>query len=214
MGVLITGARSHGDRYLQTAGSTTKCGGWLNGTRGFLHSPNFPRPFPTPLDCRWIIHAPPGQKIILYFTQFYVRSSFTLEEYTYYQDDGLYVEKNELGEVNFDDYYKPFVALKPYLVIRFQRQDIGKIHYRVDEFFVDVYGFNITYELVDKNAGLRPDHCSIFQCSFLGDCFASHHFDSYKCNCYKGYHGQECQYGPFCNPAMGVNLCKNGGRCR
>ena len=33
---------------------------------------------------------------------------------------------------------------------------------------MDVYGFNITYEIVDIDAKLRTDACSVYKCSFLG----------------------------------------------
>ncbi len=52
------------------------CGGTPNGTRGHISTPGFPRKFPVPLSCQWVFHIPQGKKIVLYFTQFYMREAF------------------------------------------------------------------------------------------------------------------------------------------
>ena len=49
---------------------------------------------------------------------------------------------------------------------------------------------------------------------FSGTCWAEYDFSKYKCHCFPGFFGEECQYGPYCNPQNDVNMCKNGGKCR
>ena len=45
------------------------CGGHLTAPQGIIQSPNFPRPFPVPISCRWVIHVPADSKTVIYFTQ-------------------------------------------------------------------------------------------------------------------------------------------------
>ena len=52
------------------------CGGHLTAPQGIIQSPNFPRPFPVPISCRWVIHVPADSKTVIYFTQ--VRLSLLL----------------------------------------------------------------------------------------------------------------------------------------
>ncbi len=195
-------------------GAVTTCGGYVNDTRGFIQTPNFPRQFPVPISCQWLLHSPPGSQIIIYFTQYYMRENFKLTEYDFYESDRNYRGRNDLGEINFEEEYTSFVIYKPYLLLRFQVEDLGNIHLRVDDFLLDVYGFNITYEIVEEQQPVRPDACSVFRCSFLGNCFATKNFETYGCHCFPGYFGDECQYGPYCDPENGINMCRNGGKCR
>ena len=59
--------------------------------------------------------------------------------------------------------------------------DTGNIHLRVGDFLMDVYGFNITYEIVDINTNLRTDACSVYKCSFLGKIVDTEHVFSRLC---------------------------------
>ena len=188
------------------------CGGHLNGTNGVITSPNFPNKFPTPISCKWLIIAPPKKKIILYFTQFYVKEGFRLSEYDMYVTDKFYAGKNDLGEIKKE--FPNFSTYKRYLLVRFRVREIGNIHLRVHDLHKDVYGFNITYEIVNEADDVREDACSAPKCSYLGECIASAKFETYKCNCYNEYWGAECEYGPFCDPTKGKNVCFNGGQCR
>ena len=191
------------------------CGGRMNGTNGYIQTPNFPAQFPVPLSCTWVLYAPPGQKVVVYFTQFYVRQGFHVAEYEHYQDDQFYVSKTDLGPVSYEDEVTTLVAYKPYLVLRFQVGPImGNMHLRVEHFLLDVYGFNLTYEIVGENEDLRPDACSVYDCSFLGNCLVSSDFALYRCHCFDGFFGKHCQFGPYCDPAIGMNMCRNGGTCR
>ena len=189
-----------------------RCGGHVNGSRGQISTPNFPHEFPVPIQCRWVLYAPPGHKIVLYFTQYYLRESFMVAEYTYYQDEQFNTGRNNLGEVGFDQY--SLISYKPYLVIDFMVRQLGNIHLRVDEFLLDVYGFNITYEIVDNDKVERLDVCTVYRCSFLGNCLATADYEDYSCHCFRGYYGDGCQFGRYCNPEKGINFCRNDGKCR
>ncbi len=102
------------------AGQFYYCGRTINATRGFIHTPGFPKPFPVPILCRWVLRAPPGKKIVLYFTQFYMRQSFRLTEYDSYTDENTYTGRSELGAVSFEDQVTSFSVYRPCLVLEFQ----------------------------------------------------------------------------------------------
>ena len=190
------------------------CGGFLEEPRGVVQSPGFPGRFPLPLSCRWIIHAPPEKKIVLYFTQYFLREAFVVTEYEEYVSELVYTGRKSLGQINFEDHIHTVVAYKPFLVLDFHLHQMANIHLRVEEYLENVYGFNITYEIVDRSENVRQDTCSVQDCSFLGHCIASADFSSYGCVCFPEFFGEECQYGPFCDPDKGINMCLNQGRCR
>lgn len=202
-----------GQRISSSAQATyTDCGGWLNDTKGYIHTPNFPHQFPVPIACKWVLHAPPGKKVVLYFTQYYMRESFQVSEYSHYSKE-FYVSKTDLGEIDVFD-REVLTSYNPYLVLDFKAHEIGIIHLRVHDFLLDVYGFNITYEIVDEQESVRQDVCTVLKCSFLGNCLATRNFESYRCYCFSGFYGDECEYGPQCDPDIGINMCRNGGKCR
>lgn len=192
----------------------TNCGGLLEGAQGTISSPMFPGPFPVPLACRWVIHAPPNKKIVLHFTQYFLKGAFHVTEYERYVSESLYMGRNSLGQIDIEDDIRLLVAYKPYLVLNFQVHEMANIHVRVEEFLENVYGFNITYEVLNRTDTVRQDRCSVQECSFLGHCLASADFSRYDCVCFPGFFGKECQFGPYCDPDQGINMCFNGGQCR
>ncbi|XP_053395171.1 adhesion G protein-coupled receptor L2-like isoform X2 [Mercenaria mercenaria] len=199
---------SHGDIF-------TNCGGLYEEPKGVLSTPNFPGPYPTPLYCEWLIHAPnPGKKIVLYFTQNFMKDSIYISSYDHYQDINLYVGRTELGQIFWEHDLAFLVEYKPYILIQFSVESIGNRHLRVIDHLLDVYGFNITYEVVDKNENLIKNTCSVKTCSYLGNCIASADFSNYSCQCFDKFFGENCQYGPYCDPENGINLCSNGGLCK
>ncbi|XP_041360143.1 uncharacterized protein LOC121376360 [Gigantopelta aegis] len=198
---------------LVSGGFVTSCGGKLTEPRGYIQTPNFPNRFPIPISCEWVIHAPPDNKIVIYFTQFYVKKSFTMSEYDYFESSTTFKGKNILGEVHFEDALTSMTAYKPYVVVEFKVRDHNNLHLRVEEYLQDVYGFNITYETLPLTVARRHS-CSVDQCSYLGNCVANHDYSEYRCECFANYSGTECQYGPYCNPTMGLNQCENNGQCR
>ena len=95
------------------------CGRTISDSRGFIHTPEFPKRFPVPILCRWIIKSSPGKKIVLYFTQFYMRDSFQLTEYDSYTDEDRHTGKHELGTISFEDEVTSLSVYRPWLVLKF-----------------------------------------------------------------------------------------------
>ncbi|KAJ8306087.1 hypothetical protein KUTeg_016632 [Tegillarca granosa] len=188
----------------------TQCGGKVDGDHGVIQTPYFPIPFPTPIYCKWIISAPHDRKIIVYMTQFYLRDSLDVYEYDNYEEMSSNSLGHKLTSVNYTTSY--IVSYKPFLVLRFAVHDLDKIHRWVLDYVVDVFGFNITYKLAGLNDEVE-NGCSVFYCSYLGNCYASSNYSTFKCHCFEGYFGEMCQYGPYCDPPR-ANLCLNGGTCR
>ncbi|RUS86625.1 hypothetical protein EGW08_005641, partial [Elysia chlorotica] len=79
---------------------------------------------------------------------------------------------------------------------------------------MDVHGFNISYHLVPQDTQLEATPCSVQKCSYLGHCLASADFSEFSCVCFPGFHGADCERGPYCDPDKGQNMCLNGGNCR
>ncbi|KAG8181875.1 hypothetical protein JTE90_007200 [Oedothorax gibbosus] len=190
----------------------SQCGGVLKEPRGVLSTPNFPNPYPVPIRCRWIIEAPADRVIALYFSQFYMREGVTVIEYAFYSDT-LHMGEKELGSVSSDHQPTFLVSNKPVLVLDFLVRESSNVHLRVREYLLDVFGFNITYEIVGRNESARKDACIYDHCSYSGSCFASVEFAGYACHCFGGHYGEECQYSPGCEPGS-ESTCLNGGTCR
>ena len=71
-------------------GSTTtevSCGNRLTAPRGVIQTPNFPRSFPVPIKCRWVIDVSDipatNSSIVVYLTQVYVYKGLSFTEYAY-----------------------------------------------------------------------------------------------------------------------------------
>lgn len=195
-------------------GQYVRCGGRLTQKQGVIQSPNFPGPFMTPVFCEWVIQAPPRLKIVLYLTQYYLKGFFHVYEFDHYTNKDEYIGERKLATVNCEDEVWSIVAHKPFMVLRFAVQEMGNIHLRVLDHLIDVYGFNITYEMVNKLEMDSKWTCSAFDCSYLGNCLASSDFSEYTCNCFPEFFGHACQYGPHCNPRIDKNMCQNNGSCR
>ncbi|PVD23414.1 hypothetical protein C0Q70_16683 [Pomacea canaliculata] len=192
----------------------TACGGVLEEPRGIVQSPNFPERMPAPLACHWVIRAPPDKKIVVYFTQYFLRGVLRLIEYDHYVSEYVQAGRNPLGEMNFEEDIRYVVAYRPYVVLELRLQNVTNLHLRVEDYLEDVYGFNITYEILNRTQHVRDVTCSVMSCSFLGHCLAAADFSRFQCACFPGFYGRECQYGPYCDPDKGINMCANNGRCR
>ncbi|XP_076329725.1 uncharacterized protein LOC143235440 isoform X2 [Tachypleus tridentatus] len=189
------------------------CNHWLKAPSGVISTPNFPKPYPIPIKCQWVIEAPQGKGIAIYFTQFYMREGVRISEYDYY-DNSITLSKKDSGIVSSDAEPTLYIGLKSFLVLDFNVQERDNVHMRVMDFFLDVYGFNITYEIIDKQAKRRKDHCIQNHCSFNGVCYASTNYRIYTCKCFESYYGDECEYSPMCGPSSNDSMCSNGGNCR
>lgn len=162
---------------------STQCDQTFTAKQGIIQTPNFPNKFPVPIQCTWIINASTiaeqhkNVSIIVYFTQQYVLGGLKFEEYAYYSNDFKAPIKDSGFEITEQNVTQiPWVSFhSPYLKIIFTMDNLYGTHLRVLDHLLDVYGFNITYEisLVEK-----PDKriCNALSCRFLGHCYATHNF--------------------------------------
>ncbi|XP_033345660.1 uncharacterized protein LOC117231380 [Bombus vosnesenskii] len=109
-------------------GSTTtevSCGNRLTAPRGVIQTPNFPRSFPVPIKCRWVIDVSDipatNSSIVVYLTQVYVSHK------------GTPVSPAAFGRT----------------VIEFELDRLEGNHVRVLNNLLDVYGFNVTYQMTE-----------------------------------------------------------------
>lgn len=194
----------------------TSCGGKLTAERGVIQSPHFPNEFPTPISCEWIIEASTQKTIILYFTQFYLNSSFTIWDMKYYDSsEKSTIDKRKRGKIIYENRMDFLVSRRRFVLIRFTAEEIAtNMHVRVERYLMNVYGFNITYEIVPSSTAVKENTCSIHKCSFLGKCLANADFSEYKCQCFGEFYGDSCQFGEHCSPKHNRTTCYNGGTCR
>lgn len=156
----------------------TLCGGTLKAARGIIQTPNFPNKFNVPITCIWIIDSTAvptaNVSIVVYFTQQYVLSGLTFTEYVYYDPD--YQVKSQQSSFEWNEDAVTQVAWvrfsSPYLVIKFTMENLHGTHLRALDRLLDVYGFNITYEI----DAVKPYQCNALKCRFLGHCYAAHDF--------------------------------------
>ncbi|XP_012936986.1 uncharacterized protein LOC101854078 [Aplysia californica] len=193
-------------------GTFTNCGGRLEGPHGTIQTPGFPRPFPVPIRCRWVIQIPQDKKLVIYFTQFFLRHSFSVTEY-----DANFLNPSVIVKAtgNYeDDNYRSIAAYSEYVALDLAVVDFSNIHLRVEEHLMEAHGFNITYTVIPKTQTIRNNTCSAPDCTFLGHCLASADYSTFSCVCFERFHGKKCDKGPKCDPDNGLNSrCKNGGRC-
>lgn len=162
-----------------TTTSSDQCGGTLTALRGIIQTPNFPNKFKVPIQCTWIIDASAIAKqnvsIVVYFTQQFVLSGLQFTEYAYHSDDfkvksdHAVFELNDktVAQVSWVRFYTPFLEIK------FAMNDLYGTHLRALDRLLDVYGFNITYE-VDE--AVKPYQCNALLCRYLGHCYATENF--------------------------------------
>lgn len=149
----------------------------LVGTKGVITTPKFPGPFPVPIECEWVIQADASatdaMMIEVYFTQLYVTDGLTITEYSQYPVDFGFVTVREVfNKSHITQYGQSMLSTLPYLVIRFQLDRLQGNHIRVHDDLMDVYGFNITYEMRPVG-NERSDVCSLYHCSYSGNCLGN-----------------------------------------
>ncbi|XP_046986206.1 uncharacterized protein LOC124556264 [Schistocerca americana] len=158
-------------------GAEEACGGLFNSSaRGVIHTPNFPRPFPVPIRCRWIILTnSPSPSIVVYLTQVYVTSGLSVTEYSYYESESYNYGRKVVHRVTDQNVTetKWLWSGYPALIIDFQLDALEGHHLRVLDTLLDVYGFNITFEV---GAPVHAHTCNALECSFNGDCVAAADF--------------------------------------
>uniref|UniRef100_A0A1I8PU15 Uncharacterized protein n=1 Tax=Stomoxys calcitrans TaxID=35570 RepID=A0A1I8PU15_STOCA len=194
------------------------CGGVLKARHGIIHTPNFPHKFATPIECVWVIDASElmphhnglNTSIVVYLTQLYVLGGLKFTEYMYYSDD-YKVPAHRVFTLTEDDVTQvAWIQFNSqYLEIRFHMTTLDGTHLRALDRLLDVYGFNITYEVEP----VKSYQCNTLQCRFLGHCYAKEDYSSYYCSCFPGFSGQDCGRGPLCEDPH-TNICQNGGTCK
>lgn len=157
----------------------TSCGGTLKEPRGIIQTPHFPHNFAVPLHCVWIIDASnfhtQNVSINIYFTQQFVLSGLSFTQYLYYDNDirvkndqkQFEVNEQNVTDVSYVRFYSPFLEIK------FDMSNVHGAHLRALDHLLDVYGFNITYEV---DAIVKEHQCNALKCRYLGHCYATKDF--------------------------------------
>lgn len=207
--IFLPGASMH--RY-------TRCGGTYTSARGIIHTPNFPAQFTVPIRCTWVIDAQQfittedNSNIYVYLTQLYVFEGLMFEEYQIY-DDTYQLNGRVLHTVTENNVTKvSYIHSKQgYLVITLKLDTIESTHLRVLDHLLDVYGFNITYEI--SVGDVRPDRCTMLDCGFTGFCYD--YYTKFSCDCFEGFAGPSCSQGAnsLCTNHKGHTACNNGATC-
>lgn len=171
--------------WINSTDTAVPCGGMLYARNGVIQTPGFPAAFDTPLKCTWIIDASAhfdsataasNQSIVVYLTQLYVLSGLRFTGYLVYDDtfnlrikseESFFVQEEDITEVMWLKFSTR------YLEIQFTIDTLYGTHLRALDRFLDVYGFNITYEVTEA---LKPYQCNALKCRFLGHCFATSDF--------------------------------------
>lgn len=176
--ILVAMARQHQPKHIPV-----KCGGDVSSDRGVIQTPGFPGPFPVPIRCQWIIdtadRVPPNNySIVIYLTQLYVTTGLTFTEFAYYEKGATPMGKQLVHTVTEQNVtlVRWLWTRSPYLVIDFTLDRLEGNHLRVMDNLLDVYGFNITYEISGRENPVRPNSCNVILCSFLGNCYANRDF--------------------------------------
>lgn len=171
----------------------TNCGNVtiLTAAKGFIHTPNFPKAFPLPIRCRWVIDKTAFEpqlgdtgnatQIYIYLTQLFVTSGLNITEYRVYDEESntaytenVHLDLSATDVISNGTLYVHTVNYS-FMVIDFVLDMLEGNHLRVMDNLMDVYGFNITYE-ISKTARGDNDTCTVSECSFLGHCYASADF--------------------------------------
>ncbi|KAK0089359.1 hypothetical protein PV325_007704 [Microctonus aethiopoides] len=187
-------------------GIVESCGSHLTSPRGVIHTPNFPGPFTVPIKCRWVIDASDvpftNNSIVVYLTQLYVYKGLTFTEYAYYESELTHYGATVIKKITEGNVleYRWFKTSRPFLVIEFELDRLEGNHIRVLHDLLNVYGFNITYEMTETD--VNPESCTIRDCSFLGNCILN-----------ADYKGHKCSNGPLCMDENRNTVCRNGGTC-
>ncbi|XP_050447522.1 uncharacterized protein LOC126849600 isoform X2 [Cataglyphis hispanica] len=194
------------------------CGGYLTGSKGIIHTPNFPGPFPVPIKCRWVIDVSDipstNSSIVVYLTQLYVYKGLRFTEYAYYESETMNFGAALIKEVTEGNVfeYRHLRTFRPFLVVDFELDRLEGNHVRVLNDLLDVYGFNVTYEMTEEHPNFES--CTMRDCSFAGNCLVTADYTSFWCDCFSGFSGKSCNEGPLCFNDEHNPVCQNGATCR
>ncbi|KZS07008.1 Uncharacterized protein APZ42_029535 [Daphnia magna] len=206
-----------GKRKATESSSLPSCRIFLRERFGTLTTPGFPSAFPVPFTCSWIIDATGFESdsfITLYLTQMYLTRGVKAVQYTFNNTT------HAIGRKDLDELHtfrpRPYSVYRikaRYLEVQVNLDELVNANLRVERRLMDVYGFNITYEIQPNGSRIRTDTCNVANCTFNGHCYANHNYSQFQCSCLPDFSGKYCQYGPECNPEKGINVCKNEGIC-
>ena len=162
----------------EAASPAKPCRHFLNARVGTLTTPNFPSAFPVPFVCSWIINATgfePGSYIALYLTQMYLTRGVQAVQYSF-RNETHAIGRKELDELHTLRPPRPYSIYRikaRYLEVLVNLDELVNANLRVEHRLMDVYGFNITYEIQPSSARMRNDTCNAVSCSFNGHCYAN-----------------------------------------
>lgn len=197
----------------------------LTTKRGSIMTPNFPSSFPLPIHCQWILTSTPSPSsssssssssvILLHMNELYLQEGLTIDEYLFYVDDDLNGGQKRL---NLTPSSTVLISRKSTVVLSLNVVNDENAHLRSYQYFMNTFGFNITYEILpltaDTELHLSDHFCSAYTCSLTGKCVVSGDYRHNFCSCFDDFFGNNCEYGPLCDPVKSVNPCMNGGKCR
>ncbi|XP_076168545.1 uncharacterized protein LOC143147301 isoform X2 [Ptiloglossa arizonensis] len=194
------------------------CGDRLTAFMGVIQTPNFPGPFPVPIKCRWVIDVSElpsiNSSVVVYLTQLYVYKGLRFTEYAYYESESMNFGATllkEITECNVFE-YRWFRTFRSFLVVEFELDRLEGNHVRVLNDLLDVYGFNVTYQMTEDEP--NSDSCSVQHCSYTGNCLVSADYTNFWCDCFEGFNGKNCNEGPLCFDDRRNPVCQNGGTCK
>ncbi|XP_053981534.1 uncharacterized protein LOC128877913 isoform X1 [Hylaeus volcanicus] len=193
------------------------CNDRLTAPRGVIQTPNFPGPFPVPIKCRWVIDVSDipatNSSIVVYLTQVYVFKGLRFTEYAYYESESMNFGALLLKEITEGNVfeYRWFRTFRPFLVVEFELERLEGNHVRVLNDLLDVYGFNVTYQMTEDEPNSAA--CSVRGCSYTGNCLVSADYAGFQCDCFEGFSGKNCNVGPLCFDDRHDPVCQNGGTC-
>lgn len=163
-----------------SSAASPSCGGVLTNRNGVIHTPNFPLPFNTPIHCQWLISKGENEgnaSIVVYLTQVFLTSGLKFTEYLYY-DDAYKAGARVVHTVSESSatHVKWLQVAGPFLLIELVLARLEGHHLRALPKLLDVYGFNITYDISAGANPVKPYQCNTIECRFLGHCYANNNF--------------------------------------
>ena len=147
---------------------------------GTLTTPGFPSAFPLPFICSWIINATGFEAdsyVTLYLTQMYLTRGVKAVQYSFRNETHAFGRK-ELDELHSlrPRPYSVYRIKARYLEVQVNLDELVNANLRVERRFMDVYGFNITYEIQANTSRIRSDTCNVVNCTFNGHCYANRNY--------------------------------------
>jgi hypothetical protein len=94
-------------------------------------------------------------------------------------------ETHDIGRKELDELHtlrpRPYSVYRikaRYLEVQVNLHESFNANLRVERRLMDVYGFNITYEIQPNGSRIRPDTCNAVNCTFNGHCYVNHNYRS------------------------------------